>query len=88
MNEPILSSPVVITNHQMNQKFSNSQTMHNHFRERVNSEQRKELLSFFNENRYKYFSNNDLNAEKFFVTRNRERVKDLNFERIGLFKSK
>ncbi|KAL4473396.1 hypothetical protein ABPG72_015639 [Tetrahymena utriculariae] len=72
----------------MNQRFQNQQTIQNQVREKTNSDQRKELLSFFNENRYKYFSNNDLNAEKFFVTRNRERIKDLNFERIGIFKSK
>ncbi|EAR83883.2 hypothetical protein TTHERM_00822210 (macronuclear) [Tetrahymena thermophila SB210] len=88
VNEPILSNPVVIMKYQMNQRFQNQQTIQNQVREKTNSDQRKELLSFFNENRYKYFSNNDLNAEKFFVTRNRERIKDLNFERIGIFKSK
>ncbi|KAL4429898.1 hypothetical protein ABPG74_022921 [Tetrahymena malaccensis] len=88
VNEPILSNPVVIMKYQMNQRFQNQQTIQNLVREKTNSDQRKELLSFFNENRYKYFSNNDLNAEKFFVTRNRERIKDLNFERIGIFKSK
>lgn len=48
----------------------------------------RSYFQFFNENKYKFFSCNEVDAEKLYVIRNKETLKDLNFERVGLLKSK